>query len=71
MANMPLFCVIYRSKLLQCDRTSRGAAWTSRFPIIDRSAALANILQTRIHDRVFRADRIHVFRVVDVRSRIA
>jgi hypothetical protein len=67
MANMPLFRVIYRSKRLRPHIA--GSCPDLALPDRARSATPADILQPRIHDRVFRADRIDVFGGIDFRNR--
>ena len=69
MANMPFFRVIYRSKPRgECDCKPRARLPGPRVRAA-RSAAAADVLQPRIHPRVFRADRIHVFCRIGFRSR--
>src|SRR6478735_3013596 len=67
MANMPFFRVIYRSKRLRPHVAGRCPAFALSYRA--RSATPADILQPRIHDRVFRADRIDVFGGIDFRNR--
>jgi hypothetical protein len=65
MANMPFFRVIYALKRQYAPRDVATGVRELAFPGFTCSATPADILQPRIHQRVFRADRIDVFRAVD------
>jgi hypothetical protein len=67
MANMPFFSVIHCLDV-RSGRYRQTPLPNSRSEASSGSAAAAYVFQLRIHPRVFRADRIHIFGRVGLRG---
>jgi hypothetical protein len=61
MANMPFFRIIYASKRRYAPQAGATGVPELAFPGFSRSATPADVLQPRVHQGVFRADRIDIF----------